>query len=106
MVLVFDRLWHGICDDSSRTALRAEPADSRRRVDDWHKHAGEREGIRMMHVSVVMPVYNGQAYIGQALESVLRQQHADFELLILDDASTDKTAEIIDHYARQDDRIG
>ena len=58
-----------------------------------------------MHVSVVMPSHNRQAYIGQAIKSVLMQQHAEFELIIVDDASTDGTSEIIDYYARQDHRI-
>jgi glycosyltransferase involved in cell wall biosynthesis len=58
-----------------------------------------------MYVSVVMPTYNRQAYVGQAIESVLKQQHTRFELIILDDASTDGTLEIIEDYADRDNRI-
>src|SRR5260370_38878961 len=58
-----------------------------------------------MYVSVVMPTHNRQGYVGQAIESVLKQQHVEFELIIVDDASTDGTLEGIDRYARQDHRI-
>ena len=58
-----------------------------------------------MYVSVVMPTHNRQGYVGQAIESVLKQQHVEFELIIVDDASTDGTWDVIDRYARQDHRI-
>jgi glycosyltransferase involved in cell wall biosynthesis len=58
-----------------------------------------------MYVSVVMPTHNRQGYVGQAIESVLKQQHVEFELIIVDDASTDGTLDVIDRYARQDHRI-
>jgi hypothetical protein len=46
-------------------------------------------------VSVVMAVYNGEPYVGAAVESVLQQTFTDFEFVIVDDCSTDRTAEII-----------
>lgn len=52
----------------------------------------------MPKVSVLMPVYNGEKYIAQAINSVLTQSFRDFELLIFDDGSTDKSAEIIASY--------
>jgi len=58
-----------------------------------------------MYVSVVMPTHNRQGYVGQAIESVLKQQHVEFELIIVDDASTDGTLDVIDRYARHDHRI-
>lgn len=54
-------------------------------------------------VTVLMPVYNGEKYLGKAIESILRQTFADFELLIIDDGSTDSSAEIIRSY--DDSRI-
>jgi len=54
-------------------------------------------------LSVVMPVYNGQLYIEQAVESVLQQTMNDFELIIVDDASTDDTFSLINSY--HDNRI-
>jgi glycosyltransferase involved in cell wall biosynthesis len=47
-------------------------------------------------VTVLMPVYNGEAFLSQALESVLRQSFQDFELLVIDDGSTDATAAILE----------
>lgn len=58
-----------------------------------------------MKVSVVIPVHNGEKYLAQAIESVLAQTFRDFELLIVDDGSTDGSRAIIDHYARRDARI-
>lgn len=46
-------------------------------------------------ITVLMPVWNGEAYLSQALASILRQTHDDFELLVVDDGSTDRTAEIL-----------
>jgi len=56
-------------------------------------------------VSVVMAVYNGERYVGEAIESVLRQTHRDFEFIVVDDHSTDGTREIVERYARDDGRI-
>lgn len=56
-------------------------------------------------ISVVMAVYNEVDYASSAIESVLEQTFEDFEFLIVDDGSTDKTPEIINSYARRDDRI-
>lgn len=59
----------------------------------------------MPQLSVLMPAYNVQSFIGEAIESVLAQTFNDFELLILDDGSTDKTLEIVESYAKTDSRI-
>ncbi len=55
-------------------------------------------------VSVLLPVYNGEAYIKKAIESVLAQEYPNFEFVILDNASTDQTPEIIAEYAG-DERV-
>lgn len=49
-------------------------------------------------ISVVMSVYNGAAYVGDAIDSVLNQTYEDFEFIIINDGSTDKTSDIIDSY--------
>jgi glycosyltransferase involved in cell wall biosynthesis len=49
----------------------------------------------MPKVSVLMPVYNGEKYVKQAIDSVLSQTYSDFELIVVDDGSTDNSAEII-----------
>jgi hypothetical protein len=56
-------------------------------------------------VSVVMPVYNGEAYLNEALESVLEQPFTDWELIAVDDGSRDDSAEILARYAAADSRI-
>lgn len=56
-------------------------------------------------VSIVLPVYNGELMIAQAIESILKQTYKKFELIIIDDGSEDKTPEIIEQYANMDKRI-
>ena len=56
-------------------------------------------------VSVVMPVYNGERYLAEAIASILGQTYADFEFIIVDDGSTDASAEIICEFAERDPRI-
>ena len=57
------------------------------------------------YVSIVLPVYNGERYLAQAIESVLNQTFTDFELILVNDCSTDSTEEIIERYASKDPRI-
>ena len=56
-------------------------------------------------VSVIMPVYNGERYLAQAVDSILSQSYRQLELLILDNGSCDGTAAIIADYARRDHRV-
>jgi glycosyltransferase involved in cell wall biosynthesis len=56
-------------------------------------------------ISVVMTVYNGDEFIREAIESVLKQTHKNFEFIIIDDGSTDNSAGIIQEYMRTDERI-
>ncbi|MEM8832754.1 MAG: glycosyltransferase [Cyanobacteria bacterium P01_G01_bin.19] len=56
-------------------------------------------------VSIGMPVYNGERFLENALNSILAQTFTDFELIISDNGSTDKTEEICRTYAREDGRI-
>lgn len=56
-------------------------------------------------ITVLMPAYNMEHYIGQAIESILNQTFQDFELLIINDASTDRTHNIIKTYFKKDTRI-
>ena len=56
-------------------------------------------------VSLGLPVYNGEAYLKEAIESVLAQTYKDFECIISDNASTDRTREICEQYAASDARI-
>src|SRR5438128_999207 len=56
-------------------------------------------------VSVLMPVHDGEAFLGPAIESILGQSFAEFELLVIDDGSVDGTPSILDDYAKRDRRI-
>ncbi|MBS1573218.1 MAG: glycosyltransferase [Bacteroidetes bacterium] len=56
-------------------------------------------------VSVIIPVYNAEKYIEQTIRSVLNQTFQDFEIIVLNDGSTDKSLEIIKGLASQDNRI-
>lgn len=84
--------WHVIASDRdlpSRDAVNR----SWRRYDPGQK------------VSIVLPVYNGAAYLRQSIESCLNQTHRHIELVIVDDCSTDRSPAIIDEYARRDSRV-
>lgn len=56
-------------------------------------------------VTVAVPVYNEETYIGETLDSILRQNYSNLEILISDNHSTDKTGDICREYVKQDDRI-
>lgn len=56
-------------------------------------------------ISIVMPVYNCEKYLAEAIESVLSQSFCEWELIIVDDGSTDKTGYICDVYSAKDNRI-
>ncbi len=56
-------------------------------------------------VSVLLPVRDGAAHLSEAIESVLAQTLADFELIVLDDGSTDETPALLEHAAARDGRV-
>ena len=59
----------------------------------------------MKKVSIVLPVFNGEAYLAQAIESILNQTYTNLELIIVDDKSKDSTPQIIKDYMTRDARI-
>lgn len=56
-------------------------------------------------ISVIIPVYNVEKYLAECVDSVLRQTHTDYEILLVDDGSTDSSGQMCDEYARKDSRI-
>lgn len=55
--------------------------------------------------SIIMPAYNAEKYIKEAIESVLKQSYKNWELIIVDDGSVDQTPQIVDEFAEKDSRI-
>ena len=56
-------------------------------------------------ISLIMSVYNGEDYLSEAIESVLNQTLKEFELIVINDCSSDSTSEILNKYAELDDRV-
>ena len=56
-------------------------------------------------ITCIMPAYNVGAYIGRAIDSLLNQDFKDWELVVVDDCSTDNTVKIVERYVEKDDRI-
>ena len=59
----------------------------------------------MVKVAVIMPVYNGGEYLDTSIQSVLNQSYRDFQLICVNDSSTDNSLEILDKYASIDNRV-
>ena len=55
--------------------------------------------------SVIVPVYNGARWLGQCVDSILAQTYTDFELILVDDGSTDGSGDICGRYAAKDGRV-
>src|SRR2546423_4117524 len=56
-------------------------------------------------VSAIVPVYNGQSFVEQAIQSALSQTYRNIEIIVIDDGSTDGTLGIVHSYAASDSRI-
>ena len=56
-------------------------------------------------ISIVVPVYNVEAYVAECLDSLCAQTYEDIEILLVDDGSSDRSGEICDSYAQKDERI-
>lgn len=59
----------------------------------------------MAQLSIIVPVYNVESYLSSCLDSILNQSYKDFELILIDDGSTDNSGIICDSYAEKDSRI-
>lgn len=56
-------------------------------------------------ISVIIPIYNTEKYLSRYIESVLNQSYKNFELLLINDGSKDRSGDICDEYAKKDNRI-
>ena len=61
--------------------------------------------MKNIKVSVIVPVYEAEAYLHRCVESLLAQTVSDYEVILIDDGSPDRSGEICDEYARKDDRV-
>jgi glycosyltransferase involved in cell wall biosynthesis len=55
----------------------------------------------MPHISIIIPAYNGERFIDKALDSILNQSYQDYEIIVINDGSTDRTAEVLQPYLSQ-----
>lgn len=56
-------------------------------------------------ISIVLPVYNGEKYLHESIQSVMRQTYTNWELIVMDDRSVDNTCKIVNEYRKWDQRI-
>lgn len=61
--------------------------------------------MSQVQVSVITPIYNGEKYLEECIDSILGQTFKEFELICVDDGSTDRTNEILDRYSALDERV-
>ena len=56
-------------------------------------------------ISVIVPIYNAERYLHKCIQSILMQSYVNFELILIDDGSIDRSGMICDEFAKQDTRI-
>ena len=56
-------------------------------------------------ISIIIPIFNQEDYLHVCLNSLIKQSHENFEVICIDDASTDNTAKILDYFSKKDSRI-
>ena len=64
-----------------------------------------KKGYSTLLVSVIVPVYNIESYVGKCIESIIAQTYENLEIILVDDGSTDNSGQICDNYAKMDSRI-
>lgn len=90
LLAVYNSIWKSKLSGNQKLKLEAQ-------LETMHANWGRLQSLagNKPTISVVMSVYNGQQFLKQAVQSILNQSFSDFEFIIIDDGSTDKSAEII-----------
>ncbi len=83
------------------TKSSPQPVDAQQESDGGMSGADCSPGL----VSVIMATYNCDAYVGEAVASVLAQTYQNWELIVVDDAATGRTGEIFQEFANRDGRV-
>lgn len=65
----------------------------------------ETKSMNMPKVSIIVPVYKAEKYLNRCIDSIIAQTFTDWELLLIDDGSPDRSGDICDEYAKKDIRI-
>ena len=81
-------------------SMHAPPELVRMAGEEWRQPAPNWD-----FVSVIMPAYNAERFLAEAIQSILSQTHRHFELIVVDDGSTDGTKKIVEGFADQDERV-
>ncbi len=56
-------------------------------------------------ISIIVPIYNIEDYVSKCIDSILQQTYENIEIICVDDGSTDKSGQIIDSYAKENEKI-
>ncbi len=74
-------------------------------VPDFYKKFGKKESNSDYKISVIIPVYNTEKYLRECLDSAISQTLKDIEIICINDGSTDNSLQILQEYAKKDDRV-
>ena len=85
--------------------MRNLPRNYSKIVSELVHHIGAFNTIEMSVVSCIVPVYNVASFLGRGIDSVLAQSFKDFELILVDDGSSDGSGAICDDYSQRDSRV-
>ncbi|MBQ8166102.1 MAG: glycosyltransferase family 2 protein [Lachnospiraceae bacterium] len=82
---------------------KAATEDNNLNIKKHTQYVGDSKGA--VDLSIIMPVYNSEAYVGKTIETILSQSYDSFELIVVDDGSKDGSGTILDEYAAKDSRV-
>jgi len=97
--------WRRAPSTPPRSSFRTDTQDTPQSALPSPQHPVSGADKRGPLVSFLVPVFNGEPFLAECLDSILAQDFGDYELLLSDDGSTDGSAAVIERYARRDGRI-